>query len=322
MKNAIAIVFFALLVFFLLLPQVRVGPSDRKVNRTMNAVGSGEGKVARAMNDVDVLVAAAQAYIREYGDNPKGDSPQVLNILQGHNPRKIVFLEIDPQSLSKNGGFLDPWGSEYVFDFSNTQFPWAYSRGKDKIDEGGHGDDIASWNSPDFSVPDVSGHSTDNSSANMSIRTMLTTLESQLKAHPEYIPTVARDLYLEPSARKLAGVLAVYRLGAWSITQYKQLDFILEKIIYGLPEKDVMHYLQEIEWSHSAAAQTAALHNLARKHKASPPLGIYVYFLKYGQDNAVKYAAIYSTRESASMASAPFVATSTTSPSLFRTLEA
>jgi type II secretory pathway pseudopilin PulG len=106
--------------------------------------GIGPARKAMAKNAVLQLVTAAKAYKEEYGKPPKGDSQSVLRILQNDNPRKIVFLEISPKELSKDGIYLDPWGTPYVF-VSSSFSPWAYSFGKNKRDDGGNGDDAASW---------------------------------------------------------------------------------------------------------------------------------------------------------------------------------
>jgi len=111
------------------------------------AVGPGLGysPKADAMNTVIQLVTAAKAYKEEYGEPPKGDSKSILRVLQNDNPRKIVFIELNPKDISKKGILVDPWGSPYAFDLSNATYPWAYSFGKNKIDEGGRNDDVTSW---------------------------------------------------------------------------------------------------------------------------------------------------------------------------------
>ena len=103
------------------------------------------GQRAQAKNDVIQLVTAAKAYKEEYGEFPKGDRKAVLLRLQENNHRKIVFIELNAKQISKEGLFLDPWGVPYAFDLSNVNDPWAYSFGKNKTDEGGCNDDVASW---------------------------------------------------------------------------------------------------------------------------------------------------------------------------------
>ena len=134
MKATLTIVFFLLVLGLLasfLFPAV--GP------------GISYSPRADAMNTVIQLVTAAKAYKKEYGDSPKGDKKSILRVLQKDNPRKIVFIELNPKAISKEGILVDPWGSPYAFDLSSTTDPWAYSFGKNKIDEGGHNDDVTSW---------------------------------------------------------------------------------------------------------------------------------------------------------------------------------
>ena len=131
--RVLKIIFFA--VVFLLVASLFI-PSFSDV--------VGPERKAKAKNAVYQLVTAARAYKEEYGEPPKGDRKSILRTLQNDNPRKIVFLEISPKELSKDGIFLDPWGTPYIFDLSISS-PWAYSFGKNKRDEGGNGDDAASW---------------------------------------------------------------------------------------------------------------------------------------------------------------------------------
>ena len=70
---------------------------------------------------------------------------EVTKYVEGDNKRNVVFLEIKPQNISNDGYFLDPWGTPYVLNLVNPSNLWAYSFGKNKIDEGGNGDDVASW---------------------------------------------------------------------------------------------------------------------------------------------------------------------------------
>jgi hypothetical protein len=66
--------------------------------------------------------------------------------LAGSNPSKTVYLPISDKQYQA-GKFVDPWGTPYRIDTSNPDFPWMYSFGKNKIDEGGApaSDDVASW---------------------------------------------------------------------------------------------------------------------------------------------------------------------------------
>ena len=133
MKVVIVIVglLICLIVVSLLFPTVHVGLSA--------------GPKALAKNDVVQLKTALQAYLVEYDQPPPGDKATLMKILQGFNPKKIVFIAPEKKQISRDGVFIDPWGSPYTFGYSTPSYSWAYSFGKNKIDEGGRGDDVNSW---------------------------------------------------------------------------------------------------------------------------------------------------------------------------------
>ncbi len=127
----IVILLGGLILLWLLIPTLSVGPSD-----TLKA---------RAKNDVVYLRIAMRAYLTEYGEAQRGGNSRLMQILLGDNPKGIVFIDPNKKQISEEGRFIDPWGSPYVFGFSTRSVPFAYSPGKNKIDEGGNGDDIKSW---------------------------------------------------------------------------------------------------------------------------------------------------------------------------------
>jgi hypothetical protein len=100
-----------------------------------------------AHNDAQQLVFALKAYRTEYGVMPSGNHAQMIATLRGDNQNKIVFFESAENRFSSDGEFLDPWKSPYRIDAQNPSFPWAYSFGKNRIDEGGveTSDDIPTW---------------------------------------------------------------------------------------------------------------------------------------------------------------------------------
>jgi hypothetical protein len=100
---------------------------------------------SQATSDVRWFRTAISAYTSEYGQPPAGTQQNILKALQGDNPRRIVFMERSPEMNLKDGLFLDPWGIPYKAEFSQDGFPWVYSAGENKVDEWGHGDDVASW---------------------------------------------------------------------------------------------------------------------------------------------------------------------------------
>jgi len=81
---------------------------------------------------------------------PTGDPTDQLRILlEGNRHLHGHHLKIDASRLASNGLYLDPWGSPYAFGWWETPFQktraWAYSFGPNTLNEGGNGDDIASW---------------------------------------------------------------------------------------------------------------------------------------------------------------------------------
>jgi len=65
--------------------------------------------------------AALQSYEATFGAFPVGDSSAVFRALRGQNPRQIVFLSCRSESVSSDGGFLDPWGTPYKVYFSGGE---------------------------------------------------------------------------------------------------------------------------------------------------------------------------------------------------------
>lgn len=86
-----------------------------------------------AKNDVVQIATAITAYQTEYDHPPPGANGPVnralVDVLTGRdaaaNPRKIVFIEINPWKLKRGGtnaagDFLDPWGSPYFVAMSES----------------------------------------------------------------------------------------------------------------------------------------------------------------------------------------------------------
>lgn len=107
--------------------------------------GISDAPRARAKNDVVQLKVAMTAFITEYGKQPEKVASRLLDCLSGANERKIVFIELPKKQINENGVFVDPWGSPYQFGYNMDDGTWAYSFGKNRIDEGGRGDDVNSW---------------------------------------------------------------------------------------------------------------------------------------------------------------------------------
>ncbi|MEA3210407.1 MAG: hypothetical protein QOE70_3464 [Chthoniobacter sp.] len=104
-------------------------------------------KRVTARQDVIMIREALKQYIVEFGTAPVGNHAQIMTALRGKNPKQIIIFEADAKRFNPRGEFLDPWGTPYRIEASNIDFPWAYSFGKNLIDEGGaeFSDDIVSW---------------------------------------------------------------------------------------------------------------------------------------------------------------------------------
>lgn len=93
------------------------------------------------------LLAGMKQFATEYGFLPTGTNAQIIATLRGGNPRRITFFECKLTSINALGEFLDEWGTPYRIDTTNPAFPWVYSFGNDKQDNGGApgSDDVPSW---------------------------------------------------------------------------------------------------------------------------------------------------------------------------------
>jgi len=106
-----------------------------------------ETRQNEAREDVTDLTAALRAYFIEYQAFPTGDAAAIVASLRGENPRKITFLETNPNRINATGEFFDPWGTPYRIDLTNPRGMRVWSCGRNCRDEGGAkgSDDIASW---------------------------------------------------------------------------------------------------------------------------------------------------------------------------------
>jgi hypothetical protein len=100
-----------------------------------------------ALRTVQELRAAIDAHFTEYSFRPTGDHADILATLRGGNPRKIGFFKATPQSFNAKGELIDPWGTSYLFDLTDLDFPRIWSCGKNRQDDGGRpgSDDVVSW---------------------------------------------------------------------------------------------------------------------------------------------------------------------------------
>lgn len=104
-------------------------------------------KTARAAFDVSQLRSAMRSFYTEYGKPPPPGEAATVAALIGANEKRIVFFEADPSRLNKAGEYLDQWGTPFRIGVRDFVEPWAYSFGKNRIDEGGAEgtDDVSSW---------------------------------------------------------------------------------------------------------------------------------------------------------------------------------
>jgi hypothetical protein len=105
-------------------------------------------KFSQARHDVHAIALALDVFARENGDYPKGTPGEICRMLRGEtvngqNPKKLDYIEAEPQEMDGTGEFIDPWGDPYQMLIGPTAR--AYSFGPNRIDEHGEGDDIASW---------------------------------------------------------------------------------------------------------------------------------------------------------------------------------
>ena len=82
------------------------------------------------------LQVACQAYQEEYGILPKvSGNVGMTDVLNGNNPKKIVFIEFHSKSLNQNKEVIDPWGTPLRFGFLPDSDILIESAGKDRIFE-------------------------------------------------------------------------------------------------------------------------------------------------------------------------------------------
>ena len=104
-------------------------------------------RLSRARNDVALIALALEGFARENGKYPAGTTGEVGALLRGddvagQNPHKLDYLTAEVDEVNAAGEFVDPWGTPYRI--STNPRGRAYSCGPNRVDEQGHGDDIAS----------------------------------------------------------------------------------------------------------------------------------------------------------------------------------
>ena len=78
------------------------------------------------------LKTALNAYHDKYSDYPTGENSNIVRMLTGGNPQKIMFLNFR-RSSEHPDEMLDPWETPYQIQFSQQTNFVIRSAGKDKI---------------------------------------------------------------------------------------------------------------------------------------------------------------------------------------------
>jgi Type II secretion system (T2SS), protein G len=95
--------------------------------------GSGnEAKGALCRTEMTALIAAGANYHEVYGSSPTGDQGGFIRSLLGNNPRKIVFINLNPDRLISTGDYRDPWGTPYQIQSEADTNLFVRSAGPDK----------------------------------------------------------------------------------------------------------------------------------------------------------------------------------------------
>lgn len=85
-----------------------------------------------------------ESHKKEFGTYPTGDNSTIFRALRGTNPKKMMFLDVPPRSISADGAFVDPWITPYEIKVISTNRLSIRSAGKNK--RFGDADDVT--NSP------------------------------------------------------------------------------------------------------------------------------------------------------------------------------
>ena len=99
----------------------------------------------KAQNDVNALMQGLSAYASEQGELPHGSYATICRLLrgesiEGQNPKRLDYIEVEAQELNAKGEILDPWGNPYRIIIENGLH--VYSCGPSGIDKYGQGDNI------------------------------------------------------------------------------------------------------------------------------------------------------------------------------------
>jgi len=101
--------------------------------------GGGPAKIPLALTGEEQLAMGIENYKHAFGNYPSGENSNIVNLLTGNNPQKIVFLNFR-RSTEHPNEMVDPWETPYQINFSQQTNFVIRSAGKDKIF--GNADDI------------------------------------------------------------------------------------------------------------------------------------------------------------------------------------
>lgn len=68
------------------------------------------------LEESDINMAMVQFKIK-YGSYPTGENSNIVNVLAGDNPQKIIFLSFH-RSAEHPNEMVDPWDTPYKIEFS------------------------------------------------------------------------------------------------------------------------------------------------------------------------------------------------------------
>jgi hypothetical protein len=71
--------------------------------------------------EMSAIFTAIEEYKAAFGELPGPNNRTISRSLRGQNPQKMVFLVGPPTSFSREGDFLDTWGTPFKLYFSSNQ---------------------------------------------------------------------------------------------------------------------------------------------------------------------------------------------------------
>jgi hypothetical protein len=94
--------------------------------------GSERPRIPRGQAEIRNLDTAFNHFHAYYEIFPQGTNAEVLRILLGENPRKVVFFGANSNKFNSQREFLDPWETPYKIKVEQTNY-MIRSAGPNKI---------------------------------------------------------------------------------------------------------------------------------------------------------------------------------------------